>query len=110
MAENPDPRPAEQTVFPVSDVPHAPFIFYEMAPALGFTNGIINITLSANRTWAGVADRSIGRIAPPLDDRVLQGAGELPLKLHARELVPSALLRESGKREEECGCDGRSDD
>jgi hypothetical protein len=30
--------------------------------------------------------------------------------LHARELVPFPLLRESGKREEECGCDGRLDD
>ena len=37
----------------VSDNPHAPFIFYEGAPALGFSNGIVNITLSANRTWIG---------------------------------------------------------
>ena len=38
---------------PISDTPHAPFIFYENAPAFGFTNRIINLTLSANRTWLG---------------------------------------------------------
>jgi hypothetical protein len=53
MANNPDTHPKEGVVIPVSDVPHAPFIFYEGAPAFGFTNGVINITLSANRTWAG---------------------------------------------------------
>ena len=40
---------------PISDTPHAPFIFYENVPAFGFTNGIINLTLSANRTWLGSA-------------------------------------------------------
>jgi len=53
MADDPDTRPKEGAVIPVSDVPHAPFIFYEVAPAFGVTNGVINITLSANRTWVG---------------------------------------------------------
>jgi hypothetical protein len=53
MADNPDTRPKDGPVIPISDVPHAPFIFYEAAPAFGFTNGVVNITLSANRTWAG---------------------------------------------------------
>jgi hypothetical protein len=53
MADNPDTRPAQLPVIPVSDAPHAPFIFYEVAPHFGFTNGVVNITLSANRTWAG---------------------------------------------------------
>ena len=53
MADNPDTRPKEGTIVPVSDTPHAPFIFYENAPAFGFTNWIINLTLSANRTWLG---------------------------------------------------------
>src|SRR5260221_5411012 len=39
-----------------------------------------------------VADRSIRRIAPPLDDRLLQGAGQLPLKLNGRGLFPFPLL------------------
>jgi hypothetical protein len=52
MADNPDPRPA-QPIIPVSHAPHAPFIFYEGAPAFGFTNGVVNITLSANRASVG---------------------------------------------------------
>ena len=44
---------AKEMAIPISDTPHAPFIFYENAPAFGFTNGIINLTLSANRTWLG---------------------------------------------------------
>jgi hypothetical protein len=53
MTEKPNPSPTEATVIPVSDVPHAPFIFYEWTPSFGFTNGIINITLAANRSWVG---------------------------------------------------------
>lgn len=40
-------------VIPVSDALHAPVIFYEWAPAVGFTNGVVNLTLAANRTWIG---------------------------------------------------------
>jgi hypothetical protein len=53
MADNPDPRPAQVPIIPVSDAPHAPFIFYEWAPAFGFTNGIVNLTLAANRAYIG---------------------------------------------------------
>jgi hypothetical protein len=52
MADDPHTRPKEGAVIPVSDVPHAPFIFYEAAPAFGVTNGVVNITLSAHRVWA----------------------------------------------------------
>jgi hypothetical protein len=31
MADDPDPRPKEGAI-PLSDAPHAPFIFYEKAP------------------------------------------------------------------------------
>jgi hypothetical protein len=55
MADNPDTRPKE-IMIPVSDTAHAPFVFYEIAPAFGVTNGVINITLSANRTWIGPND------------------------------------------------------
>jgi hypothetical protein len=55
MADNPDTRPKEGTIVPVSDTPHAPFIFYEAAAAFGFTNGVINVTLSTNRTFVGPA-------------------------------------------------------
>jgi hypothetical protein len=40
-------------VIPISDVPHAPFIFYEAAPAFGVTDGVVDVILSANRTTAG---------------------------------------------------------
>jgi hypothetical protein len=52
MADDPDTR-ATEVIIQVSDTPHAPFIFYEGAPAFGFTNGVVNITLAANRTMAG---------------------------------------------------------
>jgi len=50
MADNPEARPEKVTV---SDSPHAPFIFYENAPGFGFTNGVVNITLSAHRATRG---------------------------------------------------------
>jgi hypothetical protein len=53
MTDNPDTRPKEGAIIPVSDTSHAPFIFYEGAPAFGFLNGVINITLAAGRTWVG---------------------------------------------------------
>jgi hypothetical protein len=53
MADNPDTRPKEGITVLVSDTPHAPFIFYEAAPAIGFTSGVVNVTLSANRTLVG---------------------------------------------------------
>jgi hypothetical protein len=51
MTDNPDTHPP--VAIPVSDAHHAPFVFYEIAPAFGFTNGVVNVTLSANRTWIG---------------------------------------------------------
>jgi hypothetical protein len=53
MAENPDTRPGEGAVISVSDVQHAPFIFYELAPMFRFADGIVNITLSATRGQIG---------------------------------------------------------
>jgi hypothetical protein len=53
MTDNPDPRAGKMTAIPISDVPHAPFIFYENAPALGFTNGVVNITLVGKQNLRG---------------------------------------------------------
>ena len=58
MADRPEARPENVPIIPIHDTPHAPFIFYELAPAFGFTNGVVNITLSANRTHK----RLVGRI------------------------------------------------
>jgi hypothetical protein len=49
MAKKPDPTSSQIPVPDVRDVSHAPFIFSENAPSFGCTNGVINITLSANR-------------------------------------------------------------
>ena len=54
MADNPDTRHGEvAVVIPVSDTPHAPFIFYDGAPVSGYLNGVISLTLSATRTYIG---------------------------------------------------------
>ncbi len=45
MTDSPDTHP-----IPVFDSPHAPFIFFDAAPAFAFSHGVIGITLSANRT------------------------------------------------------------
>ena len=52
MIDNPDPR-AEKVPVSISDTSHAPFVYFENAPAFGFMSGVVNITLSANRTYAG---------------------------------------------------------
>jgi hypothetical protein len=44
MADTSDPPR-----FGVADSPHAPFIYYEAAPAVGTDFGVIQITLSAHR-------------------------------------------------------------
>jgi hypothetical protein len=85
MADNPDTRPKEVTV-PVSDSPHAPFIFYEIAPAFGFTNGVVNITLSANRTWIGPNG--------VMNEQVVTAylRGNIQAALSLRQAIDSALL------------------
>ena len=86
MADNPDTSPKEGTMFPVSDTPHAPFIFYELAPAFGFTNGVVNITLSANRTWAGPNGIVNEQVV------VAYLRGNIPATLSLRQAIDNALL------------------
>jgi hypothetical protein len=43
-----DTRAANRSVVSVRDTPHAPIVFFEWAPASGFANGIISVTLGAN--------------------------------------------------------------
>jgi hypothetical protein len=86
MANDPDTRPDIGVVPQVSDTAHAPFIFYEIAPAFGFTNGVVNITLSANRTWIkdGVA----------MNDQVVVAylRGNVQAAINLREAIDKALL------------------
>ena len=87
MADNPDPRPGEvAVVIPVNDVPHAPFIFYEAAPISGYTNGIINLTLSATRTYIGPDG--------PRNEHVVVAylRGNIPAAVSLRTAIDNALL------------------
>jgi hypothetical protein len=88
MADNPDPRPGEVAVIiPVNDVPHAPFIFYEWAPAFGFVNGVVNLTLAANRTW-------VGPDGTAMNDQVVVAylRGNIQAAIGLRKAIDDALL------------------
>jgi hypothetical protein len=87
MADNPEAHPEKVPAIPVSDTPHAPFIFYEAAPAFGFTNGVVNITLSANRTYAGPEGTIVNEQVV-----VAYLRGNLPAALSLRHAINSALL------------------
>jgi hypothetical protein len=63
-----------------------PFIFYEVAPAFGFTNGVVNIALSANRTWTGPN----GVMNEQVVTAYLRGNVQAALSL--RQAIDSALL------------------
>jgi hypothetical protein len=86
MTDNPKPPAGKVTAPPVSDTPHAPFIFFENTPAFGFTNGVINITLSASRTYApdgvGVNEQVV----------VAYLRGNIPAALSLRQAIDNALL------------------
>jgi len=86
MVDNPDPR-AEKVPVPISDTSHAPFIYFENAPAFGFMSGVVNITLSANRTYAG----SEGAI---VNEQIVVAylRGSIPAALSLRKAIDKALL------------------
>jgi hypothetical protein len=87
MTDNPEARPEKVPAIPISDAPHAPFIFYEGAPAFGFTNGVVNITLSANRVYAGPDGTMVNEQVV-----VAYLRGNLPAALSLRRAIDSALL------------------
>ena len=84
MTKNPDAGADKGAIIPVGDSPHAPFIFYEGASTFDHVNGVIIITLSATRTWAGpegvVSEQVVmaylrGNIRAALNLRGLSGQG-----------------------------------
>jgi hypothetical protein len=87
MADNPEARPEKVPAIAVSDTPHAPFIFYEGAPAFGFVNGVVNITLSANRTYAGAEGTVVNEQVV-----VAYLRGNIPAALSLRQAIDNALL------------------
>ena len=86
MADNPNPLPKEGTVIPVTDTPHAPFIFYDRIAAMGHADGIINITLAAHRAWVGFD----GLVTDPVVTAYLRGSVQAAIRL--REAIDKALL------------------
>jgi hypothetical protein len=95
MAERPEPRPEKVAALPVSDLPHAPFIFYEAAPAFGFTNGVINITLSAHRTYGGPGGAIVNEQVV-----VAYLRGNIPAALNLRQAIDNALLLAAPTRQD----------
>ena len=87
MTDNPKPPAEKVTAVSVSDTPHAPFIFFEHAPVFGFTNGVINITLSANRTYAGPEGAVVNEQVV-----VAYLRGNIPAALSLRQAIDNALL------------------
>jgi hypothetical protein len=88
MADNPDTSLGKVAmIIPVNDVLHAPFIFYEGAPAFGHTNGVINLTLSATRTC-------VGPDGGPKNDHVVVAylRGNIQAAISLRQAIDAALL------------------
>ena len=86
MPTNPETRSAP--IQPqVADVWHAPFIFFESAPIFGCTNGVINITLAANRATASEGGTVINEQMV-----VAYLRGNIQAALSLRAAVDSALL------------------
>ena len=86
MIDNPDPR-AEKVPVSISDTSHAPFIYFENAPAFGFMSGVVNITLSANRTYAGPEGAVVNEQIV-----VAYLRGSIPAALNLRKAIDKALL------------------
>jgi hypothetical protein len=88
MADNTDPRPGEvAVVIPINDTPHAPFIFYEAAPAFGHMNGVINLTLSATRTCVGLDGAAKNDVVV-----VAYLRGNIQAAVSLRQAIDAALL------------------
>ena len=82
MTDNPEKAPV-----PISDTSHAPFIYFENAPTFGFMNGVVNITLSANRTYAGPGGAIVNEQIV-----VAYLRGSIPAALNLRKAIDKALL------------------
>ena len=85
MADNPDAR--QQVMLSVADVPHAPFIYFEIAPTLGHANGVINVTLTAGRAYPG-KDETI------INEQVVVAylRGNVPAFMSLRQAINDAML------------------
>ena len=61
MAEKPSPPAPPATLPPMSDSAsaHAPFVYFDAAPTIGYTNGTLQVTLEAARLYPGPAGKTV---------------------------------------------------
>jgi hypothetical protein len=84
MADNPNLRPQ---VMPACVEPHAPFIYFEIVPAIGHANGVFALTLTANRTYPGKDGAVINEQVA-----VAYLRGNAPAFMNLKQGIDNALL------------------
>ena len=90
----PDTSSTDRLVISARDLPHAPIVFFEWAPASGFANGIISATLGAN---CNTQVRPNGEVmSEPLVVAHLRCSVQAALNL--RRAIDNALLIAEGRR------------
>lgn len=57
------PVPVKIPTFSVEGSAHAPFLYFEDAPAIGYLNGVIQITLEAAKLYPDPAGVTVSRVA-----------------------------------------------
>jgi len=91
------PKPAVESIgVTVSDVPHAPFIYFEAAPALGHVNGLIRITLSAERSTLNNGHIVSEHVAVGYLRTNVQGAQDLITALNSALLLAKPAENSEG--------------
>src|SRR5690349_17020986 len=85
----------------VTDLPHAPFVFFESAPTFGVMSGVLNITLAATRTVIGP-----GGI---LTDHVVTAylRGNVSAMLSLKDAIEGAMLLAQHPTEDEDKLEGK---
>ncbi|MCS3479536.1 hypothetical protein M2212_006382 [Bradyrhizobium elkanii] len=81
----------------VADVEHAPFIYFEEAPALSYVNGLIKITLSAERTLLISGKVVSEQVAVGYLRTNIQGARSLIHALESAILLSQPVEQPEGK-------------
>ncbi len=96
MADDPNPKspveviPSIQGGISAIGSAHAPFLYFEAAPAFGILNGVVQITLEAQRIFPTESDS-------PAIDRVVVGhlRMNVPAALSLKAAIDGALLLET---------------
>ena len=83
-----EPNPNAQGGINASGSAHAPFLYFEAASAFGYLNGVIRITLEAQRIFPTRDDAAVGI------DRVLVAhlTMNIPAALSLKAAIEAALL------------------